>query len=98
MGGEFLPNHWPTENTDFLEAKRGWYKISQFKQRMYETLIVGKFQRSILNRLRKPSLFNYFHPKEFSFLSLSVLVLLFENMLPQLNAYVNIRIIACFFE
>ena len=64
---------------------------------MCETLAVAKLQHSILNRLQKPSLFLTISILEFSFLSTSILILLFENMLPQSNAYANIRIIACFF-
>ena len=64
---------------------------------MCETLAVAKLQHSILNRLQKPSLFLTISILKFSFLSTAMLILLFENMLPQSNAYANIRIIACFF-
>ena len=64
---------------------------------MCETLAVAKLQHSILNCLQKPSLFLTISILKFSFLSTAMLILLFENMLPQSNAYANIRIIACFF-
>ena len=56
----------------------------------------GKLQQGILNRCENQA-FLTISILKFSFLSSSMFVLLFENMLPKSNAYANIRIIASFF-
>ena len=58
--------------------------------------MVGKLQHGILNRSENQA-FLTTSTQKFSFLSSSMFVLLFENMLPKSNAYANIRIIATFF-
>ena len=38
--GAFLPKYWPPENTDLLEAERGYYTISQFQLRLCKTSMI----------------------------------------------------------
>ena len=65
VGSEFLPKKWPPENTEWLEAERGEYTISEFQLHMCETSMVGKLQHGILNRCGNQAFFNYFHSKVF---------------------------------
>ena len=57
------------------------YTISQFQLRMCEISMIGKLQQGILSHCENQA-FLTISILNFSFLSLSMFVLLFENMLP----------------
>ena len=92
----FYQNSDHLENTDLLEAKRAWYTISKFQLRMGETSAVVNSNTAYWIAAKiKP--FLTISIQKFSFLCSSMFVLFLENILPKLNAYANIRIIALFF-
>ena len=62
-----------------------------------QNIIGRQYSTQHIELLRKHSLFLTISILNFSFLSSSMFVLLFEYMLPKSNAYANIRIIALFF-
>ena len=72
VGDAFLTKHWPPENIDLLEAKRGYYTISQIHLRMWEILMVDKLKKDILNPCENQAFFNNFHSKVLFFILVHV--------------------------